>query len=150
MSNTLWLLARHPEAWDAIRENHALIPQAILEGIRLESPIRGFTRVTTAATDVVGETIPQDARVLLLYGSANRDERKWPDPERFDIYRKPVDHLGFGHGVHTCIGMNLAQLEIRSVLMALVARVSRFELGHPELLINNFLRGFARIPVRVA
>jgi len=150
MSNTLLLLARHPEAWDAIRENHALIPQAILEGIRLESPIRGFTRVTTAATDVDGETIPQDARVLLLYGSANRDERKWPNPERFDIHRKPVDHLGFGHGVHTCIGMNLAQLEIRSVLMALVARVSRFELGHPELLINNFLRGFARIPVRVA
>jgi cytochrome P450 len=150
MSNTLWLFARHPEAWDAIRENPALIPQSILESIRLESPIRGFTRVTTAAIDVDGVTIPQNARVLLLYGSANRDERKWPDPERFDIHRKPVDHLGFGHGVHTCVGMNLAQLEIRSVLTALASRVRRFELGNPELLINNFLRGFERIPVRVA
>lgn len=150
MSNTLWLLARHPEAWDAIREAPALVPQSIMESLRYESPLRGFTRLVTAAIDVDGVTIPANARVLLLYASANRDERKWPDPERFDIHRKPVDHLGFGHGVHTCVGMQLAQLEIRSVLTALASRVAQFKLGEPELLINNFLRGFKRIPVQVS
>jgi cytochrome P450 len=150
MSNTLWLLARHPAAWDAIREDPLLIPQAVLEGIRLESPIRGFTRMTTAAAEVDGETIPANARVLLLYASANRDERKWDEPERFDIYRRPLDHLGFGHGVHVCVGMHLAQLEIRAVITALALRVRRFELGTPELLINSFLRGFERVPVRVS
>jgi cytochrome P450 len=149
LSNTLLLFARHPEAWDAIREDPSLIPQSVLESIRLESPIRGLTRLTTSATNVDGEIIPENARVLLLYGSANRDERKWPDPERFDIHRKPVDHLAFGHGVHICVGMHLAQLEIRAVIRALASRVTRFELGNPELLMSNFLRGFNRIPVRV-
>ncbi len=150
MSNTLWLLARHPEAWDAIRANPELIPQTILESLRLETPVRAFTRVMTMEAEVDGVMIPKNARVLLLYGSANRDERKWPDPERFDIYRRPIDHLGFGHGVHACVGMHLAQLEIRAVMTALAARVARIELGKPEILINNFLRGFEHIPVRVS
>jgi len=150
MSNTLWLLARHPEAWHAIRANPELIPQTILESLRLETPVRAFTRVMTMEAEVDGVMIPKNARVLLLYGSANRDERKWPDPERFDIYRRPIDHLGFGHGVHACVGMHLAQLEIRAVITALAARVARIELGKPEILINNFLRGFEHIPVRVS
>jgi cytochrome P450 len=149
MSNTLWLLAQHPEAWDAIRANADLIPPTILESIRLETPVRGFTRVTTAPVNVDGVTIPEGARVLLLYASANRDERKWPEPERFDIYRRPIDHLGFGHGVHACVGLHLAQIEIRAVMTALASRVARLDMAKPELLVNNFLRGFERVPVQV-
>jgi cytochrome P450 len=145
----LWLLAQHPEAWDAIRANADLIPPTILESIRLETPVRGFTRVTTAPVNVDGVTIPEGARVLLLYASANRDERKWPEPERFDIYRRPIDHLGFGHGVHACVGLHLAQIEIRAVMTALASRVARLDMAKPELLVNNFLRGFERVPVQV-
>ena len=85
----------------------------------------------------------------MLFASANRDERKWRDPDRFDIGRKANDHLGFGHGLHTCAGMHLARLEIECLLNALIPRVRRFEAGAPVRAINNTLRGFASLPVTV-
>jgi cytochrome P450 len=87
---------------------------------------------------------------VLLYGSANRDERKYPDPDRFDIRRKPSDHLAFGHGEHVCIGMNLARIQMRALFEALIARVKRFELLESAPALNNTLRGFSTLKVRVS
>jgi cytochrome P450 len=86
----------------------------------------------------------------MMFSSANHDERKFQDPERFDIRRKTSDHLGFGHGVHQCAGMHLAQLEIGSLLKALIPKIERFELvGEPQYSVNNVLRGMSSLPIRV-
>ncbi|HEY8337026.1 MAG TPA: cytochrome P450 [Tardiphaga sp.] len=149
MANIIWLFGRFPEQWDLVRADPGLIPNALNEAVRLESPIRGFTRQLTADRDIEDVRIPAGARVALFYASANRDERKWEAPEAFNVRRKVNDHVGYGHGVHTCAGMHLARLEIHSVLAALVTRVERFEIGAAVPAINNLLRGFSSVRVRV-
>jgi cytochrome P450 len=145
----IWFLGRNPEQWDIVRENPGLISSAINEAIRLESPIRGFTRVATENVEFDGVELPAGSRVLVLYASANRDERKWEEPEKFDVRREARDHLGFGIGAHVCAGMHLARLEMTALIAAFARRVGRFELGEPTRAVNNVLRGFARLPVTV-
>ncbi len=148
-SSAISLFAQHPEQWDLVRADPTLIPHAINEVVRLESPIQRFSRVTTTEVHLDGYRLPAGARVLMLFGSGNRDERKYPDPERFDVRRKPSDHLAFGHGVHACVGMNLARLEIRLLLEALAARVERFDVVDAQFAINSTLRGLSRLVVTV-
>lgn len=148
-SSAILLFAQHPEQWDLLRENPSLIRHAINEVLRLESPIQKFSRLVTRDHEIDGLLIPAQARVILLYGSANRDERKYPEPDRFDITRRPSDQLAFGHGEHACVGLNLARLEIRSLLEELVRQVERFELIDSEQAMNNTLRGLSRLNVRV-
>ncbi len=148
-SSAVWLFAQHPEQWDALREDPTLIPNAINEVVRLESPLQGFSRVCTADVDVDGMVVPGGSRVLMLWGSANRDERKWADPAAFDIRRRNTDHLGFGHGVHSCVGMHLAKMEIAALLRALVKRVTRFELGETRRVVNNVMRGLSKVEITV-
>ena len=142
-SALLVLLARHPDQYQLLRSDPSLIPHALNEAIRLESPIRGFTRVSMRDQDYDGVLLPEGARTMVLFASANRDERKWPDAERFDITRRPSDHLGYGYGVHSCIGMHLARLEIHSLMESIVRRVRRIELRRTEPRMNNILRGLA-------
>ena len=148
-SSLIWLFAQHPEQWKLVRSDPKLIRNAINEAVRLESPIRGFTRSLTEDVDLDGTVMPKGARVLLLYASANRDDRKWERPEEFDVRRRVVDQVGFGFGVHSCAGMHLARLEIECLVEALIPRVERFELGEPVRAVNNTLRGFASLPVSV-
>jgi cytochrome P450 len=148
-SSAIWLFAQHPDQWDALRADETLIPGAINEVVRLESPLQGFSRVATADVDLEGVTIPSGSRVIMLWGSANRDERKWTDPARFDVRRRNADHLGFGHGVHTCVGMHLAKMEITALLRALLKRVKRFELGETERVVNNVMHGLSRLDITV-
>jgi cytochrome P450 len=147
--STIALFARHPDQWDVLRANPALIPAAINEVLRLESPVRGFTRVLTAAHEVDGTALPEGARVVLLFASANRDERKWPEPERFDIRRTLTGSLGFGAGIHMCAGQHLARMEIAALLSALIPRVARFEAKTAVPFRNNTLRGLQRLDVVV-
>ena len=87
---------------------------------------------------------------MLLYGSANRDERRWEDPTRFDVQRTRVaEHVAFGFGPHTCVGSNLARLEIRTLLEALSARVERFEIADPVRSTNQLLRGLTSMRVTI-
>lgn len=148
-ANLVLLFGRHPAQWDLVRNDPPLIPNAINEALRLESPVRGFTRHLAADATIGGLTIPRESRLLLLYASANRDERKWQDPERFDVKRRANDHLGFGNGTHMCAGLHLARLEMTALLEVLVERVAGFEIGEPVLALNNVLRGLASLPVRV-
>ncbi|MHC2782180.1 cytochrome P450 [Bradyrhizobium liaoningense] len=149
-ANLILLFGQHPDQWDLVRQDPALIPNAINEALRLESPLRGFTRHLTADATIGDAVIPAGSRVLLLYASANRDERKWQDPERFDVRRRASDHLGFGNGTHMCAGLHLARLEMTALLEALVEKVARFDIGEPVRALNNVLRGLASLPVRVS
>lgn len=149
-ANLIMLFGKYPAQWDLVRGEPTLIPNAINESLRLESPIRGFTRHLATDATIGDVRIPGGSRVLLLYASANRDERKWQDAERFDVRRRASDHLGFGNGTHMCAGLHLARLEMTALLEVLVEKVVRFEIGEPVLALNNVLRGLASLPVRVS
>ncbi len=150
LGNAVWLFATHPDQWDRLRREPQRVKQAFNEVLRLETPISGFTRVTTRPTEIAGVELPAGARVLVSFASANRDERRWDHPEAFDITRNSAAHLGFGHGDHACVGMGLARIEGAAVLTALVERVERFELaGPPVRKLNNMIRSFAALPVTV-
>ncbi|GAA5049815.1 cytochrome P450 [Streptomyces similanensis] len=151
VAGTLWLLALHPDQWRAVRQDPQLVPGAFLEGVRLETPLQAFSRVTTHDVEIDGVAIPRGARVLLSYGSANRDERNYPDPDRFDVRRNPVDTLGFGVGVHTCPGRTLASMEAHALFGALAERAVTLELaGEPVRSPNHVTRSLDRLPVRVS
>lgn len=138
----VWLFSQHPRQWELLRENPALIPQAINEAVRIESPIQNFSRHVARDVTIGGVTLPRGSRVIVSYGSANRDERRWGNPETFDILRADTgDHLGFGHGEHNCVGKNLARLEMRALLSELIPRVERFELIEAQPFLNNVLHG---------
>ena len=140
--STIALFAQNPDQWDKLRASPSMIPNAVNEAIRLESPIQGFSRVLTDDFSVEDQRLHKGARVLVMYASGNRDERRWEDPERFDITRRANEQLGFGHGIHMCMGANLARMEISALLSALIPRVERFELHGAERISNNVLRGY--------
>jgi cytochrome P450 len=131
-----------------VRASPELVSAAVHESLRYEAPVRGFTRFAAERYEAGEVTIPAGERVLVLYGSANRDERRYADPDRFDPTRDARDHLAFGQGVHRCADGHLAQLELEALLGALVARVSRIEVGEPEVLMSNMLRGWRSFPAR--
>ncbi len=146
----LWLLGENPEAWERVRHEPELIAAAVVESVRLSSPIRGFTRRVSRDTEVAGARLRAGDRAVLLIGAANVDERQYPDPERFDLERPPGGNLGWGNGPHTCVGIHLAKLEMAALLRALVAQVETIEiLGPPTRIRNNTLQGIARLPVRL-
>lgn len=149
ISAALWLFSEHPDQWAHVRQEPALISSAFEEVVRFESPVQAFARVTTTGHDTGGVVIPAGARVAVLYGSANRDERRWSQPDRFDVTRNPVDHVGFGYGLHGCAGQGLARIEAQAVLAALVRRVGRLESGEPQRRLNNVIRGLSSLPMTV-
>jgi cytochrome P450/ferredoxin-NADP reductase len=139
-----------PDQWALVRARPELIPNAVEEVVRLASPIRAFTRYVAEDSEIAGVAIPQGARVMVMYASANRDERKFAEPDRFDVTRDVHDHLGFGSGVHMCMGMHLARLEIVSLLQSLARRVKTIALaGEPVVAMNNTIRAYASLPVVV-
>ncbi|WP_306007011.1 cytochrome P450 [Aquicoccus porphyridii] len=144
----MYHLGQNPDQWDALRAKPRLIANAINEAVRIEAPIRGFTRYVVEDYDVDGTVIPKGDRVIVLFASANRDERRWDTPEKFDVHRVVTDHVGFGHGVHQCMGMQLARLEMRSILEAMIDHVARIETGEPVFEINSVLRGYRELPMR--
>lgn len=151
VGSAIWLFSEHPEQWQAVRDNPNLIQQAFNEVLRLETPIRCFSRVTTREVEFDGYTMPAGARVIVHYASANRDERRFADPERFDIERKDCNtHLAFGIGTHTCPGQSLARIEVNSLLTALVQRVDSISpAGPPRRVVSNLINGWAELPVKV-
>jgi cytochrome P450 len=147
-THLLWALGRDPEAWTAIREDPSLIPAAVVENVRLASPIRAFTRHVARDHEIDGVRLPAGSRVALLFGAANLDETRFPDPERFDVHRPRNAHVGWGNGPHACVGIHLAKLELRMLLEAMVPRVSQVIAGNPTRFRNNTLQGIAQMPAR--
>lgn len=150
LASAVLLFARHPDQWDAVRADRSLIGPAFNEVLRLHAPVQFFTRFVTEEVEVAGTSLAPGTRVLVMYGSANRDERRFSDPDRFDVRREGGGHLSFGRGIHLCVGMHLARIEARALLAALADRVARFELvGAPRWLLNQTLHGPAGVPVRL-
>jgi cytochrome P450 len=127
-SNLLALLLTHPDQLDAVRRDRDLIPAAIEEGIRYETPLVLVARNTTRDVEMHGMTIPQGAQVNVCMGSANRDESRWADADVFDIHRPRRAHISFAGGIHSCLGMHLARVETRAMLNSLFDRVTDLEL----------------------
>lgn len=130
MGNTMLVLFDHPEQLARVQANPALIPNLLEEVLRYDAPVHLLFRRTTQTVDIAGTTIPEGAIVLPMFASANRDERKFTDPDRFDVSHNTEGHLGFGAGVHLCLGAPLARLEARAGLEELLPWFS--ELSHPE------------------
>jgi cytochrome P450 len=126
--NLLQLLLTHPEQLGALQQNRDLIPAAIEEGIRYETPLVLVTRNTTRDVELRGVTIPEGAQVNLCMGSANRDESRWTDADRFDIRRPRRAHIAFAGGIHSCLGMHLARVETKAMLTSLFDRVTDIRL----------------------
>ncbi len=150
IGNGIVLLARNPEQRSRLTADRSLWPGAIEEMNRIESPVQALPRTALHDTEFHGTSIPAGSRVMLIWGSANHDEREFPEPERFDIARSITRHLAFGHGVHYCLGANLARLEARVALEAWHERFPEYELdGQPRRVTSIWARAFSRIPVRL-
>jgi 4-methoxybenzoate monooxygenase (O-demethylating) len=150
LSWALHALATQPDQWAALREDPSLARAAFEETLRHASPVQTFFRTTTREVDVAGTTVPEGEKVLLFLGAANRDPREWQDPHRFDIRRRAVGHVGFGSGIHACVGAAIARLEAEVLLTELARQVRTLELAGPvRLHLNNVLRGLASLPLRV-
>lgn len=146
----LHCLACFPEQYDRVRAQPRLARNAFEEAVRHESPVQTFFRTTTRPVEIGGETIGEGEKVLMFLGSANRDPRRWERPDDYDVTRRTAGHVGFGAGIHACVGMALARMEGEAVLLALLRRVARIEIaGEVRRRRNNTLRGFASMPLRL-
>ena len=150
LSSYVHVLATRPDVWAELKEHPELISAGFEENLRLESPVQGFCRNTTGDVTIGDVTIPAGDRVLLLFGSANRDERHYPDADEFILTRNPVDHLAFGYGTHGCAGQALARMEARALLESLLHRLDRLELaGTPVQHLHPVVRGLESLPITV-
>jgi cytochrome P450 len=147
-ANAIWLLARYPEQRGLLIDQPDRIPAAIEEMLRFESPAQQHMRIAVQDVELHGVTIPAGDRVVLLWASANRDETRWQDADRFDVVRSPQRNLAFGEGIHHCLGAPLARLEGRVVVERVLARAPDYEVGEPERFPGVVIRGFTRLPVR--
>ena len=146
----LFCLARFPDQFDRLRADPSRARGAFEEAIRLESPVQTFFRTTTRAVEIGSDTVEEGRKVLLFLGAANRDPRRWDQPDQYDITRRAAGHVGFGTGIHACVGAVLARLEGEVVLIALARKVARIEItGEPVRRHNNTLRGLSSLPVRL-
>ncbi len=140
IGNAILTLARHPESLAQLRANPDLIRPAIEEVMRYDSPVQATSRVAREPITIGGQTIEPGQNIYLLFGSANRDDAQFPDPERFDITRQPNRHLTFAHGPHFCIGAAVARTEAQTAVLAIVQRCADIQLMHDQV---EWIEGFA-------
>lgn len=127
-SNLLYGLLTYPDQLVALRDDRSLMRRAIEEGLRWEAPLTGIARTATKDVLVDGVAVPRGAVVSVCLGAANHDPKRWKDPERFDIFREPRQHMAFAYGNHTCLGMHLARMETRVALDAVLDRLPNLRL----------------------
>ena len=146
----VYCLARFPTALKQLRADPSLARAAFEEAVRLESPVQTFFRTTTRDVTIGDETLSEGTKVLMFLGAANRDPRRWDHPDDFDMARRNAGHVGFGTGIHGCVGAVLARLEGELVLNAIARKVASIEImGEPKRRYNNTLRGMASLKVRM-
>lgn len=150
VSHGLLALLEHPDQLERLRANRELLPGAVEEMLRWASPVMHFRRTATEDLTLGGQAIAAGDKIVIWYASANRDEKVFDDPMRFDIERSPNEHVAFGGGgPHFCLGANLARMEIRVLFEELLDRWSHLELaGEPTRLRSNFINGIKHIPLR--
>jgi len=155
ISAILHALASNPEQWRRLRAEPTLARVAFDEAVRWESPVQTFFRTATTDVRIGDHVVPEGRKILMFLAAANRDPRHWatpahPDPDAFDLTRDPSGHVGFGMGIHQCVGQHVARLEAEALLTALLPRVERIELAGPTRRHhNNTLRAWESIPLRL-
>jgi cytochrome P450 family 142 subfamily A polypeptide 1 len=152
ISGGMYELLRHPAQRRLLAAEPARIPTAVEEMLRWVSPIQNMARTATCDVELRGERIRAGDRLLLLYPSANRDERAFAEPSRFDVQRNPNDHVAFGYGAHFCLGASLARLELRVMFEEILRRLPGLELAAgepPPRRVSNFISGIESLPVVV-
>lgn len=146
----LYLLASNPDQWEQLKADPSLSRAAFEEAVRLGSPVKWFGRHATTDVEIGGVVLPEDSHVVVFLGAANRDPRRWDEPEQYDISRSTSGHVGFGAGVHSCAGQMVARMEGQSLLGAIAQRAERLELrGEPTYDISNSLRGLHSLPLEL-
>jgi 4-methoxybenzoate monooxygenase (O-demethylating) len=146
----VYCLARFPDQFARLRAEPSLARAAFEEAVRYETPVQTFFRTTSRAVEIGGVRLGEGEKVLMFLGAANRDPRRWERPDEYEIARSTSGHVGFGSGIHHCVGQLLARLEGECVLAALARRVAAIEItGPPRRRYNNTLRGLASLPVRL-
>jgi len=150
LGNALLCFAENPAEWQKLRQDPSKVRQAFEEVMRFETPFQCYFRTTTRATEFAGVTIDNEEKIYVSIAAANRDPRRWPEPTRFDIARKTPGHVGFGAGIHACVGQMMARLEVEMMLVAMLERVASIEIdGKPERLLHNTLRAVTKLPVHM-
>jgi len=148
IGNGIELLARHPQQRAELAADRSLLPDAIEEMLRIESPTHTLARHTAREAVLPTGVIPAGTRVLLLWASANLDEREFADPETFDIHRRAPRHLALGHGLHFCLGASLARLEARVAFEEWLRRIPDYEVARPpEHIVSSTFHGFEKLPI---
>lgn len=150
IGNMIYAFTRFPGEWERLRADPSLAKRAFEESLRWGGTVQTFFRTTSRAVNIAGVSIPEGAKVLLFLAAANRDPRHWSDAERFDITRSASGHVGFGFGIHQCLGQMVARMEAEAVLGALIPQIAEIRAaGEAVPRLNNTLRAFASIPVEV-
>jgi cytochrome P450 len=150
MANAMRAFALFPDEYAKLRAQPALVRNAFDESLRWDSPSRMAGRITTREVDIDGHIVPKHQRVGLMFAAANRDPRAWVDPGRFDVNRDLKKQVGWGYGIHACVGRVLAQLQAHVLLGEVVRRVARFEsAGECEPWMTTVGHGPARLPLRL-
>jgi hypothetical protein len=146
----MYCLARFPDELQRLRADPTLARNAFEEAVRFESPVQTFFRTTAREVELSGASIGEGEKVLMFLGSANRDPRRWSEPDRYDITRKTSGHVGFGSGVHMCVGQLVARLEGEVMLSAIARKVAAIEIdGAVKRRFNNTLRGLESLPIKL-
>jgi hypothetical protein len=151
LGNAIYWLEAFPDQRAQLLADLTKIPAAVEETLRFDTSTQALARVLTRDVELHGTTLPEGAKGLLLFGSANRDERRWDEPDRFDIGRNPAGHLAFGHGIHHCLGAPLARLEARVALDVLLPCLGEYSIDIDDAVRvhSGNVRGFARLPVEI-
>ncbi|MCS4257828.1 cytochrome P450 [Rhodococcus erythropolis] len=151
LAAVLFAFSINPDQWARLRTNPAAFARSAFdEAVRWESPVQTFFRTATRDIEIGGVVIPDGHKILMFLGSANRDPRRWERPDAFDITRDPSGHVGYGMGIHQCVGQHVARLEAEALLTALAARVATIEpIEPPTRHLNNTLRAWKSMPLRV-
>ncbi|MCP1973351.1 cytochrome P450 [Bradyrhizobium elkanii] len=146
----VYCLARFPEQFQRLRNDPTLARNAFEEAVRFESPVQTFFRTTTRDVELSGARIGEGEKVLMFLAAANRDPRRWEAPDSYDITRRTSGHVGYGSGIHMCVGQLVARLEGEVMMATLARRVARIDItGEPKRLFNNTLRGLSSLPVEI-
>ena len=150
-SNLIFGLLTRPEQLDAVRADRSLVPQAIEEGLRWEPPLTGIMRTTVRDVELGGVRVPAGAMLSVTLGAANHDPDRWDEPERFDLFRDPQQHMAFAFGPHMCLGIHLARMETTVVLNKVLDRLPglRLDPDADDVHITGMtFRSPASLPVR--
>jgi cytochrome P450 len=146
----VYCLARFPDQWARLRSDPTLARNAFEEAVRFESPVQTFFRTTTCDVEISGVQVGEGEKILMFLAAANRDPRRWDRPNEYDVTRRTSGHVGYGSGIHMCVGQLVARLEGEAVLSALAQRVGTIEITGPVTRrFNNTLRGLESLPVSI-